>query len=75
MNRQQTYGDDLELWGEMAQALCKAKMSAEYAQEFLDSYSKFLSIGDKLESAAMVSRFNVLYLRYWEKLIKKIRGI
>jgi hypothetical protein len=66
--------DDLESWSEMAIDLCKLKMACEYAQDFRRRCSKYMTKEDKVEMAKMNTRYDVMYWKYWEKLVKKIRG-
>jgi len=67
--------DDIEKWSDIAIGLSKLKMSTEYAADFSLKFAKFMSKEDKIEMAALHAKYDVIYWRYWEKLIKKIRGI
>ncbi len=71
----QTFGDDLEGWADVADSLCKLKMANDGASEFATKFSKYLSPADKVEIAALNTKYNAIYWKYWEKLIKKIRGL
>ncbi len=71
----QMHGDDIEGWNEIAMGLCQLKMATEYAQEFSKKLSRYMSAPDKIEIASLNSKYDAMYWKYWEKLIKKIRGI
>jgi hypothetical protein len=67
--------DDLEGWSVIAINLCKLKMATEYAQDFSRKFTKFMDAEDRDEILALNIKYDGLYWKYWEKLIKKIRGI
>lgn len=67
--------DDLEGWSEIAVSLCKLKMATEYAQEFSKKFMRLMSPEEKIELVALNAKYDAFYWRYWEKLVKKIRGI
>jgi hypothetical protein len=75
MPKLQTHGEDFEGWVEIADALCRLKMATEYAQEFMDNISKFISVKEKMELVDLNNKYKFVYWKQWEKLIKKIRGI
>lgn len=70
----QNHGDDIEAWSETALNLSKLKSSAEYAQDFSKKFSKYLNKEDKIEMAGICTKIDKIYLKYWEKLVSKIRG-
>lgn len=67
--------DDLEMWSFIAMNLCKLRLACEYAQDVSAKFSKYMSQEDKVELKGLNEKQDALYWRYWEKLIKKIRGI
>lgn len=69
------YGDDPETWAGVAEALCKLKMSAEYAHQFSSKVSRYLQAEDRSELAELLLSFDRIYSTCWEKLIRKIRGL
>jgi len=73
--KKQLLGDDVEGWASIADALCRLKMATDYAAEFSEIYGKYMSTDDRVEMAGMNTKFNTIYYKYWEKLVKKIRGI
>lgn len=71
----QVVRDDVDGWVVIADALCRLRLSTEYAQEFTKKFSKYMTKKEQPEMAALSSRYDAIYYRNWEKLIKKIRGI
>ena len=69
------YGDDIEGWVGVADALCRLKMSAEYARQFSQKASRYLQTEDRSDLALLINSFDRIYAHCWEKLIRKIRGI
>ncbi len=73
--KQPKFGDDLEGWAEIADGLCRLKMASEYAHQFKQKFCKYMSEKDRVELSGLTTKFDTLYLKYWEKLVKKIRGL
>ena len=74
-SRAHSYGDDLESWAHIADGLCRLKMANEYAGQFGQKMGKYISKEDQVEMAGLSSKYDFIYWKYWEKLVKKIRGI
>lgn len=67
--------DELKEWASVADGLCKLKMGASFAHEFTDKYSKYLTHADRVEMASINSKYDQMFWKYWERLVRKIRGI
>jgi len=67
--------DDSKRWSEIALGLSRLNLAGEYAREFSKKFSRYLGPQDRMEMAGLCAKFDYLYWKYWEKLIKKIRGI
>ncbi len=69
------HGTDLEIWTEEARNLSRLKDGIECCKEFLEKSSRNLSPTDRVELAKNNARNEAIFVRQWEKIIKKIRGL
>lgn len=68
-------GNDIPEWEAYASNLMRLKMCMEYAKDFMSRFSKQMSASDRVKLAEAGCKYDEIYWKYWEKLIKKIRGI
>jgi len=67
--------DDLQHWSEMAQSLIHLKDLIEYGQQFSVKMSRYMSPDDRAAVAEMNVKYDFYYWKYFEKFIRKVRGI
>ncbi|CAB4126762.1 hypothetical protein UFOVP80_55 [uncultured Caudovirales phage] len=73
--REYDLDEDIAKWEEIGHALFFLKTGIEYAEQYRSKCNRFLDHEDKVELAAMQVRYWNIYYKYFEKFIKKVRGM
>lgn len=67
--------EEFELWSQMATHLMNLRMAIEHADSFMINFSRYLEPKDRVEMAKLGDSYDKLYWKYFQKFIKKVRGL